>query len=164
MDQQEVWKKSHGVWLEACRHRLEDNLPPSDLLHNTIDITFETRGGVSRYVPSEILSTGPWMLGSSVSIHVPKFVIEPEHSFLNFSRIQSCSWSFCLGIVHETVNVIDLVISETTLDEHVIRMPCLDQFQHQLSQHLSMPCSLLQRNLTGSVWDVVQQPHTGDSQ
>ena len=39
--QQEVWKKSHGVWLE-------DNLPPSDLLHHTIDIGFETRGAVSK--------------------------------------------------------------------------------------------------------------------
>ena len=58
-----------------------------------------------------------------MSIHVPRFVIEPEHSFLNLSRIQSCSWSFRLGIVHETVNMIDLVISEATLDEHVIRTP-----------------------------------------
>ena len=51
------------------------------------------------------------------------FVMEPEHSFLNLSRIQSCSRSCCLGFVHETVNVIDLVVSEATLDEHVIRTP-----------------------------------------
>ena len=61
--------------------------------------------------------------GVSVSINVPRVVIEPEHSFLNLSRIQSCSFSFSLGIVHETLNVIDLVICETTLDEHVIRTP-----------------------------------------
>ena len=55
-----------------------------------------------------------------MSIHVPGFVIEPEHSFLNFARIQCCRWSFHIGIVHETVNVIDLVIGEATLDEHVV--------------------------------------------
>ena len=46
--QQEVWKKSHGDWLEACRHQLEHNLPPNDLLHHTIDIGVETRGAVSK--------------------------------------------------------------------------------------------------------------------
>ena len=43
--QQVVSKKSHGVWLEACRHQLEDNLPPSDR-HHTIDTGFETRSAV----------------------------------------------------------------------------------------------------------------------
>ena len=72
-----------------------------------------------------------------MSIHVPRFVIEPQHSFQNLSWIQSCSRSFCLGFVHETANVIDLVISEAT------------RSQHQLSRRLRMPCSLLQRSLAG---------------
>ena len=46
--------------------------------------------------------------------------MEPERSFLNLARIQCCRWSFHIGIVHETVNVIDLVIGEATLDEHVV--------------------------------------------
>ena len=45
--QQEVWKKSRSVWLEACRHQLVDNLPPKDLLHHTIDTGFETQRAVS---------------------------------------------------------------------------------------------------------------------
>ena len=58
-----------------------------------------------------------------MSVHVPGFVVEPEYNFLNFSRIKSCRRSFRVGIVHETVNVTDLVISEATLDEHVISTP-----------------------------------------
>ena len=46
--------------------------------------------------------------------------MEPERSFLNLARIQCCRWSFHIGIVHETVNVIDLVIGEAALDEHVV--------------------------------------------
>ena len=46
--QQKVWKKSHGVWLEAFRHQLEDNLPPSDFQHHTNDTGFETRGACFR--------------------------------------------------------------------------------------------------------------------
>ena len=42
--QEEVWEKSHGVWLEARRHQLE--------LHHTLDIGFETRGAVSKDLPS----------------------------------------------------------------------------------------------------------------
>ena len=34
-----------------------------------------------------------------------------------------CRWSFRVGIVHETINVIDLVISEATVDERVISTP-----------------------------------------
>ena len=55
-----------------------------------------------------------------MSIHVPGFVIESERSFLDLSWIQICPWSDRLGIVHETVNVIDLVIGEATLNEHVV--------------------------------------------
>ena len=34
--------------------------------------------------------------------------MEPERSFLNLARIQCCRWSFHIGVVHETVNVVDL--------------------------------------------------------
>ena len=80
--------------------------------------------------------------------------MEPEHSFLNLSRIRSCSWSFRLGFVHETIDTC----------EHVIRTPVWINPNTSFSQRLRMPCSLLQRNLARSVRDVVQQPPTGNSQ
>ena len=46
-------------------------------------------------------------------VHVRGFVVDPEHSFLNLSRIQSCRWSFRVGIA----------LSEASLDEHVISKP-----------------------------------------
>ena len=49
--QQEVWKKSLGVRLGERRHQLENNLPPSDLLHHTIDTGFETHWAVSEGSP-----------------------------------------------------------------------------------------------------------------
>ena len=52
-----------------------------------------------------------------MSVHIPRYVVKSECSFLNLSRIQRCPWSDRLGIVHETVNVIDLVIREATPDE-----------------------------------------------
>ena len=46
-------------------------------------------------------------------------------SVLNLARIQSCRWSERVGIVHETVNVIDWVICEATPNDHVINRPPL---------------------------------------
>ena len=58
-----------------------------------------------------------------MSVHVPGFVVEPEYSFLNLSRNQSCHGPSASGSYTKTVNVIDLVISEATLDEPVISTP-----------------------------------------
>ena len=99
-----------------------------------------------QHVPSEIVNIGQRRSGVTVFCPQPRFVIKPECSFLNLTRIQICRWSDRLWIVH--------------CDKHA----CLDQFQHQLSQHLHMPCFLSPRNLARSVQDGVRRPHIGDSQ
>ena len=48
----------------------------------TGDVTTSDDGASLPHVPSEVLSTGPWMLGSLGVDPRPKvFLIEPEHSF-----------------------------------------------------------------------------------
>ena len=56
---------------------------------------------------------------SGVTVHITRFVVESECCFFNLTRIQSCRWSDRVGIVLATVNAIDLVICEATLNEHV---------------------------------------------
>ena len=109
--------KSHAAF--GLRHvdiSLRTIFLPSDFLHHPIDIGFETRGAVSMDPSCHCSCRG----GVTVSVHFPGFVVELEYSFLKLSRIQRCRWSDRVGVIHETVSVIDLVISEATLNEHVV--------------------------------------------
>ena len=95
---QEVWKKSHGVWLEACRHQLMDNLPHSDLLHHTIDIGFETQGAVSK----DLLYHGT--LATTLAF-----------ASLAFATFSTCSCLCCHGMIHQCF------VQPTLLSDHQVR-------------------------------------------
>ena len=74
-----------------------------------------------------------------MSVHVPRLVVKSECRFLYLTSVQSCHF----GIVHETVNVIDLVICKATPNNHVVgKLVRIDSYT---SFHIISICSVLCR-------------------
>ena len=74
-----------------------------------------------------------------MSVHVPRLVVKSECRFLYLTSVQSCHF----GIVHETVNVIDLVICKATPNTHVVgKLVRIDSYT---SFHIISICRVLCR-------------------